>query len=90
MKVTTIGAVVRFSRPQADRSYKTVELSAEATFDPAEAWKESQDQLYADLSDQLKALLASRKPSEQRNGQETTQDTPPERYCAEHGVEFRR
>ena len=90
MKVTTVSASVRFSKKMDDGAFKTVELSAEATLAPQEPWQQAQGNLYDQLGQQLKALWSARNGGEQRNGDQTTQDTTNGHFCSEHGVAFQR
>ena len=85
MKVTTVSASVRYSKPLGDGSHKTVELSAEATPSLNENWTDAQASLYQQLGQQIKALW---------NGNQASNDgvqiSTPDHYCNEHGTEFNR
>ena len=92
MKVTTVSASVRYSRAINTGEYKTIELSAEATLEPQEAWIEAQASLYTDLGQQLRTLWTT-KNGQAANGTAKAEDTITEQnehYCAEHQAEFRR
>ena len=84
MKVTTISATVRYSKPLPDGAWKAVELSAEATLDPQETWTEAQASLYTDLGQQLRTLWTA------KNGQATNSNEQSGHYCQEHQTEFKR
>ena len=79
MKITTISAHIRYSRPLGDGSYKTVELGAEATLTAEEPWTKAQANLYQELGQQLKALW-----SNNANGGTSNH------YCQEHSTDFQR
>lgn len=85
MKVTTVSASVRYSKPMGDGSFKTVELGAEATLTNSEAWTEAQAHLYGELGSQLKALWTAKS-----NGNTSSASTTPDHYCQEHKTEFKR
>ena len=55
MEVNKIAAHIRFSK-DIGGSWKSVELSAEASVSDREHWKQSQSQLYFQLTDQLRQL----------------------------------
>lgn len=59
MKVKKISANVRYSKAIRPGTYKTVELSAEASIDPKESWEDAQVELYHALGQQLKTLWVS-------------------------------
>ena len=92
MKVTTVSASVRYSRAINTGEYKTIELSAEATLEPQEAWIEAQASLYTDLGQQLRTLWTA-KNGQAANGSAKAEDTTTEQskhYCQEHQTEFKR
>lgn len=91
MKITTISASVRYSKPLSDGAWKAVELSAEGTLGPNDEWHQAQAALYAELGQQLRTLWTSKangngQPS---NGTTKTEDSA-EHYCQEHLAEFKR
>ena len=88
MKVTTIGASVRYSKSLGDGSHKTVEMGAEASLESGEAWREAQASLYHQLGQQLKALWGNGNGKAQERP--TTKEATPEHYCQAHGQEYRR
>ena len=93
MKITTIAATVRYSKPLPDGAWKAVELSAEASLEPNEAWIEAQASLYQDLGQQLKALWTANGNGHAANGTAKAGDTTTgqsEHYCQEHKTEFKR
>lgn len=99
MNVTTISASVRYSRALGDGQHKTVELGAEAVIASlTESWQEAQAQLYADLSQQLKALWGNGNGHHAPNGTvaaaeaqvEPESAQTPEHWCSDHGKSFRR
>jgi hypothetical protein len=58
MRATTILVNVRYSRPLADGSYKTVELGCEATLTATDKdWREVQADLYRQLGDQMRSVF---------------------------------
>ena len=89
MKVTTVSASARFSKALGDGVHKTVELSAEATVEYAEAWQEVQARLYQELGQQLKTLWTIKANEHATNGNGKP-DIMPDHYCQEHKVAFKR
>ena len=83
MKITTISASVRYSKPLGDGSYKTVELGAEATLTGQDIWTEAQASLYQELGQQLKALWSTNSNGGASGGTSS-------HYCFEHGMNFQR
>ena len=83
MKITTVSASVRYSRPLGDGSYKTVELGAEATLTAQETWTEAQASLYQELGNQLKTLWTA------KNGGSANGSTL-DHHCQEHSSAFQR
>jgi len=55
MQISKIAAHVRFSK-DIGGSWKSVELSAEASVSDREHWKQAQSELYFQLTDQLRQL----------------------------------
>lgn len=90
MKVTTISASVRYSKPLPDGAWKAVELSAEANLEPNETWSEALASLYQDLGQQLKALWTANGNGQATNGSAKVEANTAEPYCAEHQTEFKR
>ena len=84
MKVTTVSANVRYSRPLGDGSYKTVELGAEASLSGQESWDKAQAELYEQLGSQLKALWNC------KNGGNGSETTTQEHFCLNHNTAFQR
>ena len=94
MKITTVSASVRYSKAIQSGEYKTIELSAEATLEPQEAWIEAQASLYADLGQQLRTLWTSKASGNGQviNGATKAEDTTTqqsEHYCQEHQTDFK-
>lgn len=101
MIVTTISANIRYSEDSRKGSWKSVELSAEATVGERDNWKQSQDELYHQLAAQLKALWSGNTNGASANGQggaETaiarpTKPEPTQRYwahwCVVHQTVFK-
>ena len=92
MNVTTIAATVRYSKPLPDGAWKAVELSAEASLDPNEAWIEAQASLYQELGQQLRTLWTA-KNGQASGGAAKAENTTTEQskhYCQEHQTEFKR
>ncbi len=83
MKITTISANVRYSKPLGDGSYKTVELGAEATLNGEDKWTAAQACLYQELGHQLKALWSTNSNGSANGG---TSD----HHCQEHSTAFQR
>ena len=81
MKITTVSANVRYSKALTDGTWKSIELSAEASLNAKEEWQEAQATLYQELGQQLKALWTANS-----NGQANGQD---EHRCTEHNVAFK-
>ena len=90
LKITTVSASVRYSKPLPDGAWKAVELSAEATLDPQEGWIEAQASLYQDLGQQLKALWTSNGNVHASQGSAKAEASTAEHYCQEHQTEFKR
>lgn len=65
MRVNTISASIRYSKPVGDGSFKTVELSADGTITPNENWQDAQSNLYDNLAGQLRLMWM-------KKGQKTT------------------
>ncbi|HZA24553.1 MAG TPA: hypothetical protein VFA32_18470 [Dehalococcoidia bacterium] len=85
MIATSLSVSVRYSRPLADGSHKTVELSCEASLEAEESWKEAQAAMYTDLGKQIKAMFAS----SGTNGK-TAPATKPEHWCPTHETDYQR
>ena len=58
MEVNRVSANIRYSQDSGKGSWKVVELGAEAIGE-RDNWKESQSELYAQLTHQLRSLWAS-------------------------------
>ena len=56
LEVTSVSASVRFSGTVGPSRFKTVELSAEATVQGDEDWRDAQSHLYQELGKQVKHL----------------------------------
>ena len=56
MIVTTISATIRYSQDTGKGAWKVIELGAEASISDREHWKQSQSELYFQLTDQLRQL----------------------------------
>ncbi len=103
MKVERVSATIKYSQDTGHGAWKAVEIGAEASVDDREAWSQALAHLYGDLGQQLKTLWSNGKSQE---GQEatvsprepligptatrTTPAGPPEHYCQDHQVEFKR
>ena len=91
MRVTTISASVRYSKALGNGTHKTVELSAEASLDTKDTWRQAQAGLYADLGQQLRTLWATKTNG---NGQPPAgndkTEAAPNHHCQEHDVPFQR
>jgi hypothetical protein len=89
MRATSISVKVRYSKPLADGSHKTVELFCEASLNNGEeAWQEAQTTLYRQLGEQMKYVWSGNS-----NGKQTQAETPAppkEHFCEEHNQEFKR
>ena len=87
MKVNTISATLKYSRELRDGEWKGLEVSAEASVNDKEDWREAQKTLYRELGEQLASLFnhnsqkAPQKPSEQ--------PTDPS-WCTIHNVKMKR
>jgi len=53
MRVNTIGARIKATK-EVNGCWKTIEFGAEGILESGDDWKKSQDQLFADLTSQLK------------------------------------
>jgi hypothetical protein len=104
MKVTSVSVNVRYAK-EIEGSWKTVELSAEATVDPEETWTLAQQGLYTMLTAQLRTIWGqnghqngSQKPVEGTweelesypSPDPARQPPPREHFCLEHQTEFKR
>ncbi len=99
MKVERVTATIKYSQDTGHGAWKAVEVGAEASVDESERWAEALAHLYSGLGQQLKALWASKKVqvATENPGDisgppatRTTPATPPEHYCQNHQVEFKR
>ena len=105
MKVTEIGATVRFSKPQPDGSHKTIEVTARGSTDEKESWRTALAWLYSELGSELKHIWANGNGKTKQcasGGPESNvapsqtveppngQLEPPAHYCQEHQTEFKR
>lgn len=99
MKVTAVLVNIRYSRPMADGSYKTVELGAEGSLDSGDdKWQEVQSDLYRQLEDQMRHVFNG--AGKAQNGPEKAlaplaeAATPPvpsrEHFCTAHQTEYRQ
>jgi hypothetical protein len=91
VKVTTISVNIRFSQDTGAGSWKTVELGSEATLsNSSEDWEQSQRELYARLSEQLKIIWSGRADAQYaQEGSVVAARPPKSHWCAEHQVEFK-
>jgi len=100
MQISKIAAHVRFSK-DIGGSWKSVELSAEASVSDREHWKQAQSELYFQLTDQLRQLWnnGAGAPLNGASGAEShgeppaasePTETPREHWCEEHQAEFKR
>jgi len=99
MEVNKISAHIRFSK-DIGGSWKSVELSAEASVSDREHWKQSQSELYFQLTDQLRQLWHNGNGTALNGsgGDETAIQPLPEpelaptttreHWCAEHQQSF--
>jgi len=67
MRVNTISARIKASK-EVNGCWKTIEFGAEAVLDSGDDWKESQDQLFADLTSQLKKAFSPSHRDPKGNG----------------------
>jgi hypothetical protein len=58
MNVQNISVHIRYSKPLADGSYKTVELAAEGTLAPDEDYHDAQVTLYHELGETMKYVFS--------------------------------
>ena len=103
MKVEKITATIRYSQDTGKGAWKVIELGAEATISDREFWQHCQQELYHQLSGQLKTLWGSKDGTtaalNSHNGAEShiepptaSEPTPTPRphWCDEHQAEFKR
>jgi hypothetical protein len=93
MRVTVVSVNVRYSKPMADGSHKTVELSVESSLTSSdEDWHEVQRKIYAQLGEQMRYVFSG-------NGSGKVAQEPPradlpahqrEHWCATHQTEYKR
>jgi hypothetical protein len=70
MRVTSVSINVRYSKPLADGSYKTIELGCESSLTSSdEDWQEVQRNLYKELGSQMRHVFSG-------NGAGKAQDGP--------------
>ena len=103
MKIEKVSANIRYSQDSGKGSWKSVELSAEASIDQRDNWKQSQSELYFELGAQLRSLWSSGTSNgtgavvNRPDAAETAIEPPPkpepirpprEHWCAEHQAAF--
>jgi hypothetical protein len=98
MKVTNVSASIRYSA-EARGAWRSIELGVEATIAPSEDWHTAQQDLYAQLGEQLKTMWskgASKVETEpdswvELGGNHKAPLTPaPAHYCEDHQCPYRR
>ena len=94
MEVDRVKATLRYSA-EARGAWRSLEIGAEATVAPDEDWRTAQASLYQQLGQQLRALWDNRRADEAPEkpaeaSEEANLPTPPEHYCQQHQVEYRR
>lgn len=102
MEVNKISANIRYSQDSGKGSWKVVELGAEASIGERDNWKESQSELYHQLTHQLRSLWASNGTTAAANGQNSAEaateppavpeptQTPRLHWCQTHDTLFKR
>jgi hypothetical protein len=101
MNVNAISVHIRYSKPLADGSHKTVELAAEGTLAPGEDWHEAELSLYNELGQAMKQAFASNGSGKAQNGPEKSAQAPakktptsrpdrPTHWCETHNCDFHR
>jgi hypothetical protein len=103
MKVHEISVNVRYSKPMADGSHKTVELAADASIGPEDDWQMSQALLYTQLAEQMRVLWKANGVSSEhgQNGHEKpiaeptweeiqAMPLPQAHFCPAHKKPFKR
>jgi hypothetical protein len=58
MNIQNISVHIRYSKPLADGSYKTVELAAEGSLAPGEDWHKAEVALYHELGQAMKYVFS--------------------------------
>jgi hypothetical protein len=93
MRATSVSVNIRYSRPMADGSYKTVELGCEATLSSSgEDWQEAQATLYKQLGEQMRYVFngsSNGKPVQKQPKAETPAPKPIH-WCEAHQTEYKR
>jgi hypothetical protein len=103
MKIDRISATVRYSQDTGKGAWKSLEISAEASINEKEDWREASTTLYGQLTKQFKVLWSangstpqdssegSEKPVQPSSSQSSPESDPqhPDHYCQEHEVEFK-
>jgi hypothetical protein len=76
MEIQSISVHIRYSKPLADGSYKTVELAAEGTIAPGEDWHEAEVALYHELGETMKYVFSGPGSGKVKHGPEMPLSTP--------------
>jgi hypothetical protein len=102
MDIQNISVHIRYSKPLADGSHKTVELAAQGTLNPGEDWHKAEVALYHELGETMKYVFSgngSGKPALTGPGKPhnaparkapASRPGRPEHWCEEHTCEFNR
>jgi hypothetical protein len=100
MRISTISVQVRYSKPMADGSHKTVELGVEGSLtDSTEDWQEVQRDLYKDLGSQMRYAFSGNgtgiatgkaQVASERHIRPVPElpEPPPAHYCTQHRTPF--
>jgi hypothetical protein len=98
MNVNNISVHIRYSKPLADGSYKTVELGAEGTLNPDEDYHDAQVALYHELGSTMKYVFSGNGAGKPQNDREKPVETAPsqpepqelDHFCRKHQTPFKK
>jgi hypothetical protein len=89
MIVEKVAVQLRYSADTGQGSWRTVDLGAEASLEVGETLHGATQALYAEVRQEL-ANIWQAPVKDQAIKQPALEVTPPEHWCQEHGVEFKR
>jgi len=96
MRATAISVSVRYSKPLADDSHKTVELGCEATLNNSEeTWQEAQTALYKQLGEQMRYVWSGishckANTQEQHSNGSDGPAAPRQHFCVQPNQDYKQ